>query len=169
MGSRSCPLPQPPAPLSPPGACPALLPTSDQPQWLTRTCLASLHFLDSEDKTEREAWGEPSWRPRGSRGEGPRRTRHHPPPSPAQAGPRAEVTDALRSPCGSGPGAQAVGCGKRDNRRADSQNFEGFVTKGDSTKPEITGCHGPGPRSWAGGGLARKPLLSGQGGRAGHF
>ena len=38
--------------------------------------LVWLHFsfLDLEDKTEREAWGQPSWRPRGSREEGPRRT-----------------------------------------------------------------------------------------------
>ena len=69
--------------------------------------LVWLHFsfLDLEDKTEREAWGQPSWRPRGSREEGPRRTPHPPPPAHTQAGLRAEVADALRSPCGSGPGA----------------------------------------------------------------
>lgn len=45
MGRLACPLPQPPPPLSHRGACSELLPTSDQPGGLTRTCVASFQFL----------------------------------------------------------------------------------------------------------------------------
>lgn len=102
-----------------PVSSPALLPlpishpqhTSPYPQHLTE-----LHFsfLDLEKEKEKE-------REKGKRGE----------PSSAaeaegkrpQAGPRAEVSDALWLPCGSGPEAHAGVCGEDDNQRDDSQNF----------------------------------------------
>ena len=108
--------------------------------------LVWLHFsfLDLEDKTEREAWGQPSWRPRGSREEGPCRTT---PPTRPPHTPRPGSEQKSLMHCGR-LAVQAQGL-RRDNRQADLQNFEGFVTKGDSTKLEMTRCHGTVPRSWA--------------------